>query len=358
MRSTSVFSIAALLLGCALLPDRSAAAEQAPARSDPITTLVERLSASHVWKNGMYPNLGLPGTASTDEVIARVFEMTSFQEGPAKRYRILETSLVQIPESLPYPTIAAEKTSKNLPYTYIAALVRTEFGEKIVLLKYRDLPTGWWSRVYDARPESVPSLRLHVDGAADPSTVRVEYMLAGPFGGFRSQLRGSANIDIPIVIDGQPARSLRAIVFCPGYRIARVEIPDLVAQTDLRVALDALPVRRVTGKVEFVGNAVPRSFVLGIDVMVASSREFFGIVDGSLTTFDVTEAVVSSAGDFSVAIADLAEDRTLQSAHESSVFRFMARDAATGNFVFELKPKKIAIEELLPALVLSASPPR
>src|SRR5688572_26552126 len=136
------------------------------------------------------------------------------------------------------------------------------FSIAVLLLGYALLPDR------SAAAEQA-SLRLHVDGAADPSTVRVEYMLAGPFGGFRSQLRGSANIDIPIVIDGQSARSLRAIVFCPGYRIARVEIPDLVAQTDLRVALDALPVRRVTGKVEFVGNAVPRSFLLGIDVMVA-----------------------------------------------------------------------------------------
>jgi hypothetical protein len=70
-----------------LLPDRSAAAEQAAANRDPITTLVEKLSASHAWQsgwqNGMYPTLGLPATASTDEVIARVFEMTSFQEGRA-----------------------------------------------------------------------------------------------------------------------------------------------------------------------------------------------------------------------------------------------------------------------------------
>jgi hypothetical protein len=90
MRSTSVFSIAALLLGCALLPDWSAAAEQAAAKSDP--TLVEKLSASYVWKNGMYPNLGLPATASTDELIARVFEMTSFQEGPATAIRLTARS--------------------------------------------------------------------------------------------------------------------------------------------------------------------------------------------------------------------------------------------------------------------------
>lgn len=206
--------------------------------------------------------------------------------------------------------------------------------------------------------ESAPSLRLHVEGAADPSIVRVEYMLAGPFGGSRRQLRGSANIDIPTVVDGQSAQSLKAIVFCPGYHLARVEVPDVAAQTDLHVVLDALPARRVTGTVEFVDGADPKSFVLDIDVVVASSHEFFEIVDGPLTTFDVAEAVVSAKGDFSAVIADLAEDKTLQSPRESSVFRFQARDAATGNFVFDLMPGTVAIEDLPQALVLSASLPR
>lgn len=209
-----------------------------------------------------------------------------------------------------------------------------------------------------AGQESASSLRLRVDGAADPSIVRVEYMLAGPFGGYRSQLRGSANIDIPIVVDGQSAQSLKAIVFCPGYRTARVEIPDVAAQTDLYVVLDPLPVRAVTGTVEFAGGAAPGSFVLDIDMEVASSHEFFGIVDGPLTTFDVAEAVVSADGDFAVVIPDLAEDKTLQSPRLSSVFRFQAREAATGNFVFELSPKQVAIEDLPQALVLLASPPR
>jgi hypothetical protein len=100
----------------------------------------------------MYPILGLPATASTDEVIARVFEMTSFAEGRVEQYRSLETRLVQISESLPYANIAAVRIPESLPYTYFAALVRTEFGDKIVLLKYEGTRMGWWSRVYDSRP--------------------------------------------------------------------------------------------------------------------------------------------------------------------------------------------------------------
>lgn len=210
-----------------------------------------------------------------------------------------------------------------------------------------------------ASQESAPSLRLHVDGAADRSMVQVAYMLAGPFGGYGSQLRGSANdIAIPIVVHGQSAQSLKAIVFSPGYHTARVDIQNVTAQTDLRVVLDPLPSRRLTGTVAFVAGASPRTFVLEIDVLVFSSHEFFGIMDGAVTTFSVAEAVVSAAGDFSVAVPDLAEDGTLQSPRLPSVFRFHARDAATGNFVFDLTPREVAITDLPQSLVLSASPAR
>jgi hypothetical protein len=204
--------------------------------------------------------------------------------------------------------------------------------------------------------ESAPSLRLHVDGAADPSLVRVQYMLSGPFGGYGSQLRGSANIDIPIVVEGQSARSLRAIVFCPGYHSARVEVPDVAAQTELRVRLDAMAVRRLTGTVEFVDGATPRSFVLDIDVLVGSSHEFFEVIDGPVATFDVAQAVVDADGDFSVVVADLAEDESLHSPRLPAEFRFHARDAATGNFVFDLTPSRVATRDLQQTLILSASP--
>jgi hypothetical protein len=206
--------------------------------------------------------------------------------------------------------------------------------------------------------ESAPSLRLNIDGVADPSLVRVQCMLSGPFGGHGFQLRGSNPIDIPIVVEGQSARSLKAIVFYPGYHTARVEIPDVTAQTELRVRLDPLAFRRLTGTVEFVDGANPRSFVLDIDVMVGSSHEFFGIIDGPVTTFDVAQAVVSAEGKFSVLVADLAADESLQSPRLPSEFRFLARDAATGNFVFELTPGRVATRDLPQALVLSASPPR
>ena len=140
MRSKNVFSIVVLLLGCAVLPGQGVVAEKASARGDPIARLVEGLAASHLWRNGMYPKLELPATASTDQLIARVFEMTGFDEGHVTQYRILETREVQIRGSL--------------PDMYTAALVHTDLGNKVVLLKYAGAAAGWWSRVYDSEPSA------------------------------------------------------------------------------------------------------------------------------------------------------------------------------------------------------------
>jgi proline iminopeptidase len=156
------FSIAALWLGCILLADRSAAAELAAANKDPIATLVQRLSASPLWMNGRNPIVALPATATTDEVLARVFEQISFTEGRVTQYRILETRLVQIPETLASMNTPATRVAQGLPYTYMAALVRTDFGDKIVLLKYENSRTGWWCRVYDSASQDLGAQETRV----------------------------------------------------------------------------------------------------------------------------------------------------------------------------------------------------
>jgi hypothetical protein len=112
----------------------------------------------------------------------------------------------------------------------------------------------------------------------------------------------------------------------------------------------------LAGTVEFVGGAHSRSFVLDIDMTIPSAHQFFGILDGAVTAFDVSEAVVSVEGAFSAAIADFAEDETLRTPGEPNVLRLRARDAVTRNFVFDLRPSEVALEDTPQTLVLSASP--
>jgi hypothetical protein len=63
--------------------------------------------------------------------------MTGFDEGHVKRYKILEIKKVTI--------------DGPLPDDYIAALVETDLGEKIVLFQYSNASIGWWTRVYDSK---------------------------------------------------------------------------------------------------------------------------------------------------------------------------------------------------------------
>lgn len=120
-----LFIFATFLFGCATLPD-------------PIDRLVADASASHFWLSGAFPLLGLPETASPEQVIKRIFEKWDFdKKGFVTSYRILKIRQVHIRGSL--------------PDLYTAALVQTNFGKKIVLFRYGGYE--WWSRVCDAKDD-------------------------------------------------------------------------------------------------------------------------------------------------------------------------------------------------------------
>jgi hypothetical protein len=105
--------------------------------ADPITQLVERLSASHgLWRNGLFPSLGLTENASSEQIVARVLELSTFDKGRVTKHRIMQTRRVQIPGE-----------QQEL---YTAILVETNIGRKVVLLKFSGPAAGWWSRVYAA----------------------------------------------------------------------------------------------------------------------------------------------------------------------------------------------------------------
>jgi hypothetical protein len=128
MRVALFSIIAVLVVGCTKAPD-------------PVDQLVTKLSSSHgLWRNGISPILGLPATASNEQVVWRVFQMTGFDRGHVTRHRILKVREVRIPGSV--------------PDNYTAVVVDTDFGRKIVLMKYEGPAAGWWSRVYDVEPSA------------------------------------------------------------------------------------------------------------------------------------------------------------------------------------------------------------
>jgi hypothetical protein len=80
--------------------------------------------------NGTSPNIALPPTASAEQVLARLFDRVSFDEGRVSWHTILEARSV---------VIGGEE--------FFGLLVLTNLGRKIVLLRYEGTILGWWSRV-------------------------------------------------------------------------------------------------------------------------------------------------------------------------------------------------------------------
>ena len=145
-------SIFAVWITCVAARADVGSAEATRAAVDPIDELVTRLSASPLWQNGIYPRLDLPKTASIDDVIARVFQLTGFDEGHVKEHRILETRVVSIrPVDRPALVDPRFERVRSDPDMYTAVLVDTDLGKKVLLLKYEGTATGWWSRVFPVR---------------------------------------------------------------------------------------------------------------------------------------------------------------------------------------------------------------
>lgn len=67
-------------------------------------------------------------------------------------------------------------------------------------------------------------MRLRFPNAADLQSVSIHYLLKGPFGGYGNFGRlhlNSREYLLETWHKGQPGTTLKAIVFCPGYRIVR-----------------------------------------------------------------------------------------------------------------------------------------
>jgi hypothetical protein len=120
----------------------AATTQAATTMPDAISSLVDRLSATHgLWVNGVSPSLGLPADAKEDDVLAKVFKMTTPPEGKITSYTILDKREITI------PTVSAERSRPEDRYQAIH--LKTNVGPKIVLLQHTK-SGGWWSRIFSA----------------------------------------------------------------------------------------------------------------------------------------------------------------------------------------------------------------
>ena len=97
--------------------------------SDDIDSFISKLSPFGIWENGIFIPILLSESASPQQVVTEVLSKYHFD-----KYSIVEIKDV---------TINSMK--------YSAALIDTNRGRKIMLVRYYGGSSGWWNKMFDAK---------------------------------------------------------------------------------------------------------------------------------------------------------------------------------------------------------------
>jgi hypothetical protein len=184
----------------------------------------------------------------------------------------------------------------------------------------------------DANAQALDNPRafhIRVHQAADTSGLRIYYNLTGPFGGYSSFVDGRTNVsDYPIKLsfDKKPARTLKAIIFCPGYQIAIIDVPSLAGLKEKSedVQLKPLPSVSLSGKVMSPAHPATDDFKISIRYEADWEQQFFGITDGPVAEFDIATVTLAKDGSFTATLPDFTLDPVVNSFAEQGVFTFTA----------------------------------
>jgi hypothetical protein len=104
------------------------------APNDPIDSLAQRLSSDRYWHNGYVYPINLPASASPNKLIIEAFDHTAASDvKPATMH------------------ISNQRKVKIKGFEYLALLVETDVGEKIVLLQYVEKAHCWFSYVFNVK---------------------------------------------------------------------------------------------------------------------------------------------------------------------------------------------------------------
>ena len=122
----------------------------------------------------------------------------------------------------------------------------------------------------------------------DLTGLSINYFLSGPFGGYGTFVRTNPSVREYVLEtshDGQPAKSIKAIIYCPGYQTVLFtrEGPWDASSDTVNVALVPLSSVPLAGRV--TGIADPEGLLLEIRYAAFWSHAFFGIYDGAVVSF-------------------------------------------------------------------------
>jgi len=185
-------------------------------------------------------------------------------------------------------------------------------------------------------------IRVVLPRSVETRSCRLEYFLAGPFGGYGGFARpklDASEFEIETVHEGKAVERLQAILSCTGYQIQTIafdSLPDLDGRT-VHVHPKPLGTVRFRGVVR--GFTLPHVQVLYVDVDYTPwwICEFFRLPDCLLGSWKVASVELDANSRFSVTLPNFAGDTVIGLFEHLGWFTFRIRDQKTGNPLFELR---------------------
>ena len=199
-------------------------------------------------------------------------------------------------------------------------------------------PQSWTQRSSGDGP-----IRVVLPRSVETRSCRLEYLLAGAFGGYGGFARpklDASEFEVETVHEGEAVERLKLILACSGYQIETMvfdSLPDLAGRT---VHVDPKPLGTVRFRGVVRGLTLPQVKVLYVDVDYTPwwTCEFFRLPDCLLGSWKVASVELDTNSRFSVAIPNFAGDAVITSFKHPGWFAFRIRDQKTGNPLFELTP--------------------
>jgi len=109
--------------------------------TDPIDQIANKLNSDihGLWVNGGYPTIKLPADEKPENVIEQAIKTVGFDKGHIKTYKIIEVRKIKLNAS------GMENCS--------AALIESDLGKKVLLFKYKESSSQWWTRFFEIPEE-------------------------------------------------------------------------------------------------------------------------------------------------------------------------------------------------------------
>jgi hypothetical protein len=214
-------------------------------------------------------------------------------------------------------------------------------------------------------------IRLRFPNGADLSGLSIQYFLVGPFGGFGSFVRTSPDVreySVDTWRGGQQASTLKAIIYCRGYRPVLLTESALAERRVGTVSIGLEPMGWLPLSGRLIAVPAPTDLKIEAAYLAYWAHKFFGITDGEVPSFTVDTTKVAADGSFALRVPDFAHDPVATSFGDGlwrGEIRLVAREMGSGNIPYQLEevqqagqPVRLSIAAEYPRDLLLVGIPR